>query len=121
MLNPKEAAQILVRESESEFLRKTEFATMSFCLEKLLAHPKYAVGLLYKGEPLTEEVPLSGGESDNSYWVLDFPSDNFVTQMQLDDEWKQFILATSEKWLTFDLTRNERECVTGLISYLKVN
>ena len=109
MLNPKEAIQILVKESESEF------ATMSFCLEKLLAHPKYAVGLLYKGEP------LSGGESDNPYWVLDFPSDNFVTQMQLDDEWKQFILSTSEKWLTFDLTRNERECVTGLISYLKVN
>lgn len=109
MLSPKEVIQILVKESEAEF------ATMSFCLEKLLAHPKYAVGLLYKGEP------LSGGESDNPYWVLDFPSDNFVTQMQLDDEWKQFILATSEKWLTFDLTRNERECVTGLTSYLKAN
>lgn len=119
MLSPKEAIQILVKDSESEFLRKTEFLrknefeTMSYRLEKLLTHPKYTVLLLYKGEP------LSGGEYDNPYWVLDFHSDNFVTQMDgiLDDDWKQCILDTSEAWLTFDLTRHE--CVDGLISYLK--
>ena len=98
MLSPKEAIQILVKESESEFLRKTEFATMSFLLRKAVGSPKI------RSWVVVQRRTAQWWRTDNPYWVLDFPSDNFVTQMQLDDEWKQFILSTSEKWLTFDLT-----------------
>ena len=94
MISPKEAIKILVKESESEFLRKTEFATMSFLLRKAVGPPK-----------VRSLVAVQRRTSTAKWWrVLDFPSDNFVTQMQLDDEWKRFILAASEKWLTFDLT-----------------